>query len=110
MFARDVGIYVSASTIGRVIKKHGSRDKKASPELIRAARGRDKHRCRPKILTSSTPEQLIQIDTNHLNLPWSEKRYHFKTIDRKDRLVWIGKCLPYIGPFCVSVEGQGDPD
>lgn len=86
VLARDVGIEVSASTIGRVLKKHGRIDKKASLKRIRAAKGRHKRRRRPKDLIPSTPGQLIQIDTKHLNLPWSEKRYHFEAIDLATRM------------------------
>lgn len=83
---RDAGIEVSASSVGRVLKRHGRIDKKASARRTRAAKGRNKRRRRPKDLVPSDPGQLVQIDTKHLNLPWSEKRYHFEAIDLATRM------------------------
>ncbi len=86
VLVRDSGIEVSASTVGRVLKRHGRIDKKASLKRTRAAKGRNKRRRRPKDLVPSCPGELVQIDTKHLTLPWSEKRYHFEAIDLATRM------------------------
>lgn len=86
VLARDAGIDVSASTIGRVLKRYDRIDKKASLKRSRAAKGRNKRKRRPKDLAATVPGELVQIDTKHLNLPWSEKRYHFEAIDLATRM------------------------
>ena len=32
------------------------------------------------------PVSSLEIDTKHLNLPWSEKRFHFEAIDLATRM------------------------
>jgi transposase InsO family protein len=86
VLVRDFGIEVSASTVGRVLKRHGRIDKKASLRRTRAAKGRNLRKRRPKGFTASAPGELVQIDTKHLNLPWSEKRFHFEAIDLATRM------------------------
>ncbi|MHB9003941.1 MAG: integrase core domain-containing protein [Coriobacteriia bacterium] len=83
---RDFGIIVSASTVGRVLKRYGRIDKKKSLRRVRAAKGRNQRKRRPKDLTPSPAGELVQIDTKHLNLPWSEKRFHFEAIDLATRM------------------------
>jgi transposase InsO family protein len=85
VLARDRGICVSASTVGRVLKRHGRIDVKASRRRTRAA-GASRARRRPKGLVHTAAGQLVQIDTKHLNLPWNEKRYHFEAIDLATRM------------------------
>jgi transposase InsO family protein len=86
VLARDEGIEVSPSTVGRVLKRHGRIEKKASQRRIRAAKGRNRRKRRPKDLTPALPGELVQLDTKHLNLPWSEKRFHFEAIDLATRM------------------------
>jgi transposase InsO family protein len=52
----------------------------------RAAVGRNKRMRRPKDLKPTAPGELVQVDTKHLNLPWSKKRYHFEAIDLATRM------------------------
>lgn len=86
VLARDSGIRVSASTVGRVLKRYDRIEKKRSLKRVRAARGRKERRRRPKGFSASGPGALVQIDTKHLNLPWSEKRFHFEAIDLATRM------------------------
>lgn len=85
VLARDCGIEVSASTVGRILTRHGRIERKESLRRQRAARGRNKRKRRPKDLVVANPGELVQVDTKHLNLPWSEKRYHFEAIDLATR-------------------------
>lgn len=83
---RDHDIVVSASTVGRVLKRYGRIDKKTSVRRMRAAKGRYKRKRKPKDLVPASAGELVQIDTKHLNLPWNEKRFHFEAIDLATRL------------------------
>jgi len=83
---RDFGVKVSASSVGRILKRYGRIEAKASARRRRAAVGRNKRMRRPKDLTPTTPGDLVQVDTKHLNLPWSKKRYHFEAIDLATRM------------------------
>lgn len=86
VLARDSGTVVSASTVGRVLKRYDRIDKKRSLKRVRAARSRKERQRRPKGFVASGPGALVQIDTKHLNLPWSEKRFHFEAIDLATRM------------------------
>jgi transposase len=83
---RDFGITVSASSVGRILTRYDRIEAKASARRKRAAVGRNKRMRRPKDLTPSMPGELVQVDTKHLNLPWSKKRYHFEAIDLATRM------------------------
>jgi transposase InsO family protein len=83
---RDFGVGVSASSVGRILTRHGRIEAKASARRKRAAVGRNKRMRRPKDLTPTAPGELVQVDTKHLNLPWSKKRYHFEAIDLATRM------------------------
>lgn len=73
------GIQVSASTIGRILKKRGLIDKKISKKRQKAAL-RPKARF-PKGLRISQAGDLIQMDTKHIMLPGGRKFYQFTAID-----------------------------
>lgn len=83
---RDFGVSVSASSVGRILSRYGRIEAKASARRKRAAVGRNKRMRRPKDLKPSVPGELVQVDTKHLNLPWSAKRYHFEAIDIATRM------------------------
>lgn len=72
-------IQVSASTVGRVLKRRGLIDKKVSKKRQKAAL-RPKARF-PKGLRISQPGQLIQMDTKYIRLPGGRKFYQFTAID-----------------------------
>lgn len=83
---RDFGIEVSASSVGRILSRYGRIEAKASARRKRAAAGRNKARRKPKGFAASEPGALVQVDTKHLYLPWSAKRYHFEAIDLATRM------------------------
>lgn len=83
---RDYDTEVSASTVGRVLARYGRIEAAASRRRKRAARLRFAATRRPRGLVISEPGALVQIDTKHLNLPWSEKRFHFEAIDLATRV------------------------
>jgi transposase InsO family protein len=72
-------IWVSASTIGRILKRRGLINQKASWRRKRAAL-RPKRRF-PKGLRISQAGDMIQIDTKHIMLPGGKRFYQFTAID-----------------------------
>lgn len=73
------GIQASASAIGRVLKRRGLIDKKASQKRRKAALH---PRIRfPKGLTISQAGDMVQIDTKYIMLPGGKKFYQFTAID-----------------------------
>lgn len=73
------GIIISASTIGRVLKRRGLIDKKVSRKHQKAAL-RPKARF-PKGLNICQPGDLIQMDTKYIMLTGGRKFYQFTAID-----------------------------
>jgi len=78
LLARE-GILVSASTVGRVLKRRGLIDKKVSRKRRKAAL-RPKARF-PRGLRISQPGDMIQMDTKHIMLVGGRKFYQFTAID-----------------------------
>lgn len=78
MLARE-GIKVSASTIGRVLKRRGLIDKRVSRKRQWSAL-HPKARF-PRGLRISRPGDLIQMDTKHIMLPGGKRHYQFTAID-----------------------------
>lgn len=78
MLARQ-GIIVSASTVGRILKRRGLIDQRVSRKRRRAAfhpRARFPHG-----MKISRPGDLLQMDTKHLILVGGRKLYQFTAID-----------------------------
>lgn len=73
------GILVSASTVGRVLRRRGLIDKKVSKKRRKAAL-RPKARF-PRGLRISQAGDLIQMDTKYIMLPGGRKLYQFTSID-----------------------------
>jgi putative transposase len=73
------GILVSVSTVGRILKRKGFINKKASKKRRKAAL-RPKARF-PKGLSISCPGDMVQLDTKHIMLPGGRKYYQFTAID-----------------------------
>ncbi|MDP3996869.1 MAG: DDE-type integrase/transposase/recombinase [bacterium] len=73
------GIQVSASTVGRILKRRGLINKKISSKRRKAAL-RPKARF-PHGLRISEPGDMIQMDTKHIMLPGGKKFYQFTAID-----------------------------
>lgn len=73
------GIVVSASTVGRILKRKGLINRKISAKRKRSA-------LHPKTrfkrgLSINSPGGLIQMDTKHIMLPGGKKHYQFTAID-----------------------------
>lgn len=76
---RDYGIEVSASTVGRVLKRRGLIEKKKSDKRRRAAlRPRARF---PHGFSISRPGDMIQIDVKHITVLGGRKMYQFTAID-----------------------------
>ncbi len=73
------GIQVSASTVGRVLKRRGLINLKISKKRRRAAL-RPKARF-PRGLRISEAGDMIQMDTKHIMLPGGKRFYQFTAID-----------------------------
>lgn len=78
LLARE-GITVSASTVGRILKRRGLIDARLSRKRRRAAlhpRARFPHGFK-----ISQPGDMVQMDTKHLMLPGGKKLFQFTAID-----------------------------
>jgi len=78
LLARE-GIQVSASTVGRVLKKRGLINRKISRKRRKAAL-RPKARF-PKGFRISEAGDMVQMDTRHIMLPGGKRFYQFTAID-----------------------------
>lgn len=78
MLARQ-GVKVSASTVGRILKRQGLINKKISQKRRRSAL-HPKARF-PKGLRISRPGDMVQMDTKHIMLPGGRRHYQFTAID-----------------------------
>lgn len=76
---RDKGIVVSASTVGRVLKKKCLVDKKKSKKRSKTAKHPRKRF--PKGFKIHCEGDMVQIDTKHVNLIGGRKIYQFTAID-----------------------------
>jgi len=76
---RDYGIAVSASTVGRVLKRRGLIDTKKSAKRSKAAL-RPKRRF-PRGFSITRAGDMVQMDTKHIMLPGGRKLYQFTAID-----------------------------
>ncbi len=76
---RDYEITVSASTVGRVLRRRGLIDRKTSRKRRNAAL-RPKRRY-PRGFAISRPGDMLQMDTKHIMLTGGRKLYQFTAID-----------------------------
>jgi transposase InsO family protein len=72
-------IIVSASTIGRVLKRKGLIDKKVSKKRSKAAKNPKKRF--PRGFKIACAGDMVQMDTKHIMLPGGKKFYQFTAID-----------------------------
>lgn len=93
------GRRVSASTVGRVLKRLKERGVLVEPLNVRLARAARKRRWKPRYAMRKpegyridAPGDLVQIDTLHLRFRSSEVRYHYSARDAISR--WDG-CRAY---------------
>jgi putative transposase len=76
---REEGVVVSASTVGRILKRRGLIDLKKSKKRRKAAlRPRTRF---PRGLSIQEPGDMVQIDTKYIMLPGGRKYYQFTAID-----------------------------
>ena len=73
------GLKVSASTVGRILKRRGLINRKVSQKRRKAAL-RPKARF-PKGLRISEAGDMVQMDTRHIMLPGGRRFYQFTAID-----------------------------
>ncbi|MCD6410586.1 transposase [bacterium] len=73
------GIQISASTIGRILKRRNLINRRISQKKRKSAL-RPKARF-PKGLSISEPGDMIQMDTKYITLPGGRKFYQFTAID-----------------------------
>ena len=85
---RDHGVAISASSVGRILKRKGLYDEKASRKRRKAAkRGKKKLRA-GRWMKDAFPGSLVQVDTKHL--PFLGSRcYQFTAVDSFTRLSFI---------------------
>lgn len=116
ILSRDHGITLSASTVGRVLKRKGFYDARTSRKKSNAAKRRKKRERAARWMRDAFPGSLVQVDTKHLNLPGNtSKHYQFTAIDCFSRVgfsrvfatassanaeVFLGELLDYL-PFPV---------
>lgn len=87
ILARDHGITLSASTVGRILKRKGLYDERVSRKRRKAAKRR-KERLRAEWwMKNAFPGCLIQLDTKHLRFG-GKKFYQFTAVDCFSRLAF----------------------
>jgi len=77
---RDHGITLSASTVGRILKRRGLYDRSLSRKKRRAARGTKKKARAATWMRDAFPGSLVQIDTKHLTF-LNRRFYQFTAVD-----------------------------
>jgi len=87
ILARDHGIELSASTVGRVLKRKGLYDERVSRKRRKAAKRRKKRLRAERWMKDAFPGCLIQIDTKHLRFA-GKKFYQFTAIDCFSRVAF----------------------
>lgn len=123
ILARDYGIGVSVSAVGRVLKRRGLIERKKSEKRRKAAL-RPKRRF-PHGFSISRAGDMIQMDTKYIMLPGGRKLYQFTAIDvlTKQRILavypslssrsgalFLEKCLNE-SPFVIrSIQTDNGPE
>ena len=87
ILARDFDIHLSASTVGRILKRKGLYDERVSRKKSRAARRRKRRLRAEKWTGKAFPGCLVQIDTKHLRFA-DKKFYQFTAIDCFSRVAF----------------------
>src|SRR5450759_2153930 len=87
ILARDHGIILSASTVGRVLKRKGLYDKHKSRKRSKAAKRRQQRLRAEWWMKNAFPGCLIQVDTKHLRFA-GIKFYQFTAIDCFSRVAF----------------------
>jgi transposase InsO family protein len=85
LLRRDYGISLSSSTVGRILKRKGLYDTRATVKRRRAAKRARRRQRAARWMRDAFPGSLVQIDTKHL--PWLGYRcYQFTAVDCFSRL------------------------
>ena len=84
---RDHGITLSASTVGRILKRKGLYDKRKSRKRSKAAKRRQQRLRAEWWMKNAFPGCLIQVDTKHLRFG-DNKYYQFTAIDCFSRVAF----------------------
>jgi len=87
ILARDFGIRLSASTVGRIMRRKGLYDERISRRKSKAARRRKRRLRAERWMKKAFPGCLIQIDTKHLRFG-GRKYYQFTAIDCFSRVAF----------------------
>jgi transposase InsO family protein/transposase-like protein len=82
--ARDHGVTVSASTVGRVLLRYGRINERRAARRRKAARNTRTRR--PSDLVAKHAGDLVQVDTKHLYWPGGTKRFQFVAVDVATRI------------------------
>ena len=85
---RDHGVTLSASTVGRIMKRKGLYDLKKSLKRRRAARKRAKKMRAERWMRDLYPGALVQVDTKHLRFA-GQRYYQFTATDCFTRMSFI---------------------
>lgn len=89
ILARDHGVALSASTVGRVLKRKGLYDVRASRKRAKAARRRSKRERAARWMRDAFPGSLVQVDTKYLSLPGKTSSYYqFTAVDCFSRVAY----------------------
>lgn len=89
LLERDYGVIISASTVGRVLRRRGLIDRKKSQKRRKAAL-HPKRRF-PRGFAISHAGDMVQMDTKHIMLIGGKKLYQFTAIDvlTKQRILGV---------------------
>jgi transposase InsO family protein len=87
ILARDHGIVLSASTVGRILKRKGLYDARKSRKRSKAARRRQQRLRAEWWMKNAFPGCLIQVDTKHLRFG-GIRFYQFTAIDCFSRVAF----------------------
>lgn len=85
---RDHEIELSASSVGRILKKKGLIEIRKTNTWKKAAKRRVKRQKAERYLKELCPGSLVYIDTKHICFP-GKKFYQFTAIDSKTRIKFI---------------------
>ena len=88
ILARDHGVSLSTSTVGRVLSRKGLYQEKKSLKRRRAARKRAAKLRADKWMKDLYPGSLVQIDTKHLRFA-GQRYYQFTAVDCFTRVGFI---------------------
>lgn len=84
---RDKNINLSASSVGRILKKKGKIDENISKKKRKnALKPKTRIRIGEEVFKLQEPGDLIQTDTKEYRYPWGEKKYQYSAIDCVSKL------------------------